>query len=71
MSRALSGLSLYGRWHGLRPVPRLRGYAASQVASVRDDPARRLELLRSLYEAPPGRPELHLPYRRAALAFMG
>jgi hypothetical protein len=38
---------------------------------VRDDPAGRLALLRSLYEAPPGRPELHLPYRRAALAFMG
>jgi len=25
----------------------------------------------SLYEAEPGRPELHLPYRRAALGFMG
>jgi hypothetical protein len=45
-------------------------YAAEQVASVREDPAARLALLRSLYEAPPGRPELHLPYRRAALAFM-
>lgn len=27
--------------------------------------------MRSLYEAPEGRPELHLPYRRGALAFMG
>jgi hypothetical protein len=45
-------------------------YAAEQVASVRDDPAGRFSLLRSLYEAPPGQPELHLPYRRAALAFM-
>ena len=45
-------------------------YAAEQVASVREDPPARLALLRSLYEAPPGRPELHLPYRRAALAFM-
>jgi len=27
--------------------------------------------MRSLYEAEPGRPELHLPYRRAALGFMG
>ncbi|WP_327723548.1 hypothetical protein [Streptomyces europaeiscabiei] len=46
-------------------------YAAAQVAKVRDDPAGRLALLRSLYEAPPGLPELHLPYRRAALSFMG
>ena len=45
-------------------------YAATRVASVREDPAARLGLLGSLYEAPAGRPELHLPYRRAALAFM-
>ena len=31
----------------------------------------RLALMRSLYEAEPGHPELHLPYRRAALGFMG
>jgi hypothetical protein len=46
-------------------------YAAEQVALVRDDPAGRLALLRTLYEPLPGRPELHLPYRRAALSFMG
>jgi hypothetical protein len=46
-------------------------YAADQVARCRDDPAGRLALLRALYEAPPGLAELHLPYRRAALAFMG
>jgi hypothetical protein len=46
-------------------------YAADRVASVREDPAGRLALLGSLYEAPPGLPELHLPYRRAALGFMG
>jgi hypothetical protein len=51
-------------------MPTAAAYASEQVASVRDDPAARLALLRSLYEAPPGRPELHLPYRRAALAFM-
>jgi hypothetical protein len=45
-------------------------YAAGEVALVRDDPAGRVALMRSLYEAPPGGPELHLPYRRAALAFM-
>ena len=48
-----------------------REYAADLVASVRDDPAGRLALMGSLYEADPGRPELHLPFRRAALAFMG
>jgi hypothetical protein len=46
-------------------------YAAALVSAVRDDPAARFALLRSLYEAAPGRPELHLPYRRAALSFMG
>ena len=46
-------------------------YAADQVASVRDDPAQRLALPRSLYQAPPSYPALHLPYRRGALAFMG
>jgi hypothetical protein len=51
-------------------VPTAAEYAADQVASCRDDPAGRLALLRALYEAPPGLPELHLPYRRAALAFM-
>ncbi|WP_322858577.1 hypothetical protein U8D42_19265 [Mycobacterium europaeum] len=45
-------------------------HADAQVAAVREDPAARLALMASLYEAPPGRPELHLPYRRAALAFM-
>jgi hypothetical protein len=48
-----------------------REYAADRVGSVRDDPAGRLALMRSLYEPEPGHPELHLPYRRAALAFMG
>jgi hypothetical protein len=52
-------------------MPTAAEYATEQVASVREDPVARLALLRSLYEAPPGRPERHLPYRRAALAFMG
>jgi hypothetical protein len=46
-------------------------YAADLVAPVLDDPAGRVALMGSLYEAEPGRPELHLPYRRAALGFMG
>jgi hypothetical protein len=56
---------------GVPPTPTAAEYAAEQVASVSEDPAARLALLRSLYEAPPGRPERHLPYRRAAQAFMG
>lgn len=52
-------------------MPTAAEYADSLVTSVRDDPAGRLALMRSLYEAEPGRPELHLPYRRAALGFMG
>ena len=51
-------------------MPTAAEYAAQQVALVREDPLARLALLRSLYEAPSGRPELHLPFRRAALAFM-
>jgi hypothetical protein len=52
-------------------MPTATEYAADLVASVRDDPAGRVALMRSLYEAEPGRPELHLPSRRAALGFMG
>ena len=52
-------------------MPTAAEYAPDLVASVRDDPAGRLALMRSFYEASPGRPELHLPYRRAALGFMG
>jgi hypothetical protein len=51
-------------------VPTAAGYASDLVASVREDPAGRVGLMRALYEAEPGRPELHLPYRRAALQFM-
>lgn len=52
-------------------MPSANEYAASLVAGVVDDPEARLALMRSLYEAEPGYPELQLPYRRAALAFMG
>jgi hypothetical protein len=51
-------------------MPTVTEYAADLVSSVRDDPAGRLALMRSLYAAEPGRPELYLPYRRAALGFM-
>src|SRR5262245_38375429 len=52
-------------------VPTAAGYAAELVEGVRDDPAARRALMRELYEAEPGRPELHLPFRRAGLQFMG
>jgi hypothetical protein len=45
-------------------------HAALQVEAVRDDPEARLSLMSALYEPLPGRPQTHLPYRRAALAFM-
>src|SRR6476620_9372706 len=52
-------------------MPTATEYATDLVAAVRDDPAGRVALMRSLYAAEPGRPELHLPYRRAAVGFMG
>jgi hypothetical protein len=45
--------------------------AAERVAGVRDDPQGRMQLLRSSYEPVDGAAPLHLPYPRAALAFMG
>lgn len=51
-------------------MPSAADYADAQIAAVREDPTARLALMGSLYEAAPGRPELHLPYRRAAVAFM-
>jgi hypothetical protein len=45
--------------------------AAAQVAQVADDPQGRLALLHQLYASRNGRdPDRHLPYRRAAHAFM-
>ena len=45
------------------------GRAEEAVARVRDDPEGRLELMRRLYESSAGNTP-HLPYRRAAVAFM-
>jgi hypothetical protein len=45
--------------------------AESQVAAVRDDPAARLALMARLFRGPTGDAPRHLPYRRAALSFMG
>jgi hypothetical protein len=42
-----------------------------QVAAVRDDPAARLALMARLFHGPTGRAPRHLPFRRAALSFMG
>ena len=46
-------------------------YALELVTRVRDDPDARLALLCRLYQGPPGHDGTHLPYRRAATAFMG
>ncbi|MCM6776538.1 hypothetical protein NDR87_21580 [Nocardia sp. CDC159] len=45
-------------------------HAAATVGAVLDDPAARFALMRRLYEDVPRQEGVHLPYRRAALAFM-
>jgi hypothetical protein len=46
-------------------------WAEEQVAAARDDPAARVALAERTYGGPTGRAPRHLPYRRAALSFMG
>jgi hypothetical protein len=45
-------------------------WALKQVEAVREEPAKRLELLERTYHGPSGRAPHHLPFRRAAMAFM-
>jgi hypothetical protein len=45
-------------------------WAEQQIAAVRDQPEARLELAGRLYQGPFGHAPRHLPYRRAAMAFM-
>jgi len=45
-------------------------WALRQVEAVRDEPAKRLELLERTYHGPTGQAPHHLPFRRAAMAFM-
>jgi hypothetical protein len=45
-------------------------WALRQVEAVRDEPAKRLELLERTYHGPSGHAPLHLPFHRAASAFM-
>jgi hypothetical protein len=45
-------------------------WALKQVAAVWEEPARRLELLDRTYHGPTGQAPHHLPFRRAAMAFM-
>ena len=45
-------------------------WAFKQVEAVREEPAKRLELLERTYHGPTGRAPHHLPFRRAAMAFM-
>jgi hypothetical protein len=46
------------------------GWALEQVAGVREEPARRLDLLDRTYHGPASSALQHLPFRRAAMAFM-
>ncbi len=45
--------------------------AAAKVAAVRDDPTERLALASATYNGPTGHAPQHLPFRRAAISFMG
>jgi hypothetical protein len=45
-------------------------WAFKQVEGLRDEPAKRLELLERTYHGPTGHAPHHLPFRRAAMAFM-
>lgn len=45
-------------------------WALEQVEAVREQPAKRLALLARTYHGPSGRAPHHLPFRRAAMAFM-
>lgn len=45
--------------------------AAAQVEATRDDPAGRIALVKQTYRGPYGEAPQHLPFRRAALSFMG
>ncbi len=51
--------------------PSAAAYTARLVEQVEDDPSARVQFLRQLYEVPSGFDRGHLPYRRAASAFMG
>jgi hypothetical protein len=46
-------------------------WADEQVAAVRDDPAGRIALMERCYHGPFGSAPRHLPFRRAAMSFMG
>jgi len=45
--------------------------ARAQLGAVRDDPAGRLALMARVFRGPTGHAPKHLPFRRAALSFMG
>ena len=51
-------------------MPTAAEFALEKVSRVRDDPDARLELLCRLYAGPSGDGTTHLPYRRAAAAFV-
>ena len=46
-------------------------WANEQIEAVRDDPSARIALAERAYHGPFGEAPRHLPYRRAAMSFMG
>lgn len=55
----------------MTPAMSALAVAEAQVAAVRDDPAARLALMARVFRGPTGEAPRHLPFRRAALSFMG
>src|SRR5579859_2703850 len=55
---------------GVRSGVPAAAWAEQQVAAVRDDPAGRITLMERCYYGPFGQAPRHLPFRRAAMAFM-
>ena len=54
----------------MTPDDTAAGWAAAQVARVRDDPPGRMALLARTYQGPLGRARRHEPFGRAAMSFM-
>jgi len=56
---------------GIEAEATAAAWAEAQVAGVRDNPMERIRLAARLYHGPFGEAPRHLPYRRAAMSFMG
>ena len=59
-----------GTWCGVVGDLSAADWALTQVEAVRENPAQRLALLEWTHPCPTGQAPHHLPFRRAAMAFM-